>query len=44
MPESDNTENDKGTTNKDADDVELAALQSSDVIEHKAQDGHEAGR
>ena len=42
MPESDSPDNDKKKTNKDADDVESAALQSFDVTENKAQDGHKA--
>lgn len=44
MPESDHTDEDKDITNKDTDDVELAPLRSTDIIQHKAQDGHEADR
>ncbi|CAI7626006.1 unnamed protein product [Penicillium glandicola] len=42
MPESDDTDKDKDITSKDTGDVELAGLQSSDVIKHKAQHGQEA--
>jgi hypothetical protein len=42
LPDSDYTDKEKEKTNNDADDVESAALQYSDVIEHKAQDGIEA--
>lgn len=44
MPESDHTDEDKDITNKDAHDVELAPLRSTDVIQHKAQDGHGTGQ
>lgn len=44
MPESDHTDNDEEKSNKGADDVESAAVQSSDVIEHKAQDEHKRGQ
>lgn len=43
MPKSNSTNN-GDIRKKEAYDVELAALQSSDVIEHKAQDGQEADR
>ena len=42
MPESDYTDMEKKETNKDSSNDGLVALQS-DVIKHKAQDGHEAG-
>ncbi|KAF4763749.1 hypothetical protein N7455_011084 [Penicillium solitum] len=44
MPESDHTDEHKDITNKDAHDVELAPLRSTDVIQHKAQDGHGTGK
>lgn len=44
MPESDHTDEDKDITNKDTDDVELAPLRSTDIIQYKAQDGHETGQ
>jgi hypothetical protein len=40
MPESDHPDDEQKKTNKDADDVESAALQSFDVTENKAQDRH----
>jgi hypothetical protein len=44
MPESDHPDDEQKKTNKDADDVESTALQSFDVTENKAQDGHKAGQ